>query len=271
MKTISVMKTIFAKSYVLLILLVSMFVFSSCKDDSVVAIGKDGADGSVGATHKDGSVQGKGEVISEERVVSAFDAVAVEDDIEVYLTQGPTQNLRLEGQENILKEVTTLVSDNKLTIRFSEVGIGKHKPVKVYITIPTLRSVEVSGASQATGQTDWDSGNGNFKVKVSGSGKAEFRLLHVNELGTAVSGAGKVTLSGDCASHDVDISGAGNVYALDMISANADARISGAGNCEIGVTGKLKARVTGSGNVRYRGNAVVEAKISGSGKVQKVD
>lgn len=218
----------------------------------------------------DDVIRGRGDTVTKFRVVSTFDAVEVNGDFEVYLTQGPGQEVRLEGQENVLDAITTQIDGRELEIKFKPfVNVRNHKPIRVYITNPTLTGVELSGSSRAEGQTPWTVDNLN--LRVSGSGSMALEVREANAVDSRISGSGTLSLSGDAEDFESEISGSGDVRAFSLVTKRADAKISGSGNCELTVTQSLNARISGSGNVRYRGEPVVNVSVSGSGKVTRVD
>ena len=218
----------------------------------------------------DDFVRGRGDVVTETRAVPAFNAVEVGGDFEVYLQQGPAEDIRVEGQENVLDVVTTKVDGQELEIKFKPlVNVGRHKTIRVYITTPALASLELSGSSRAEGQTPWTVDNLN--LKVSGSGSLALDVREANEVESRISGSGSMNLSGDAEDFENEISGSGNVRAFGLVTKRAAARISGSGNCELTVTQSLNARISGSGNVRYKGDPTVNVTVSGSGKVMRVD
>jgi hypothetical protein len=218
----------------------------------------------------DDLIRGRGDVVTDFRVVGTFDAVEANGDFEVYLTQGSGQEVRLEGQDNILDVITTQVDGRELEIKFKPfVNVRNHKPIRVYITNPTLTSVVLSGSGRAEGKTPWTVDNLN--LRVSGSGSMALEVLEANAVDSRISGSGSLSLSGDAEDFESEISGSGDVRAFSLVTKRADAKISGSGSCELTVTESLNARISGSGNVRYRGEPVVNASVSGSGKVTRVD
>jgi hypothetical protein len=218
----------------------------------------------------DDVIRGRGDVVTDFRVVSTFDAVEVNGDFEVYLTQGSGQEVRLEGQDNVLDAITTKIDGRELEIKFKPfVNVRSHKPIRVYITNPTLTSLELSGSSRAEGRTPWTVDN--LHLKLSGSGSVALEVREANALDSRISGSGSMRLSGDAEDFESEISGSGDVRAFSLVTKRANARISGSGNCELTVTQSLNARISGSGNVRYRGEPLVNVSVSGSGKVTRVD
>jgi len=215
-------------------------------------------------------VKGRGEVISETRPVGTFREVEAGGDVIVYLTQGPAQPIRVEGQDNILEVLETFVRNDELVIRFKPgVILRRHDQVRVYVTNPELSAVRISGSSEALGQTNWSVDD--FRAFVSGSGKVDMTLLDAEDVDTDISGSGVIYLKGNALTNDVHISGSGNVRAFDLVSKEASVNISGSGNCELMVQQKLTARISGSGNVRYKGNPSVDSRITGSGRVMHMD
>ncbi|MGV3586132.1 MAG: head GIN domain-containing protein [Adhaeribacter sp.] len=243
------MKTYFAqKTITALLLLAPAFLFTACDDEAL---------------------RGKGDSISLTRPVGAFDEISMGGDFEVYLTQGPAKDILLEGQENILNELSTQVRDHKLIIKYDRNRVKAHKPVRIYITTPELTEIEVSGSNTVRGLTDWDVND--FEIEASGSNTIDLNLKSADEIKTQVSGSANINLNGDANDFDIQISGSGKIKAFGLTTKTADVNVSGSGRCELTVTNHLKAKISGSGNVQYRGNPTVDTSISGSGRVTKAD
>ena len=243
------MKTSFSKKIITAFLFAApAFLFTSC-DDEVL--------------------RGQGDTISLTRTVGSFDEISMGGDFEVYLTQGPAKEILLEGQENILNELSTQVRDNKLEIKYTRNRVKAHKQVRIYITTPELSEISISGSNTVRGLTDWQVND--FEIDASGSNTVDLNLKGADELKTQVSGSANINLNGDAKDFDIQISGSGRVKAFGLTTKTADVNVSGSGKCELTVTDNLKARISGSGNVQYRGNPTVDTSISGSGRVTKAD
>lgn len=210
-------------------------------------------------------VEGTGPSVAETRAVPAFDALDLSADAEVHFTQGSPAILRVEGQRNVLDVLRTDVRDNRLRVDFNHVTVRDYAPVHVYVTLPTLRSVTVSGAGTVRGEGAWDVPS--FEVDLSGAGRAHWPQLTTQDLATHVSGAGTVQLGGAARRHRVRLSGAGQVDGFALNQATADVEMSGAGRARLTVTQELQATISGSGEVFYRGQPAVTARVSGSGRV----
>jgi hypothetical protein len=186
----------------------------------------------------------------------------------LYINIGPEFKVVLEGDRSLLNEIITEVRAGKLIIRKDNWRLRMNDRVTVYITMPEIDGLGVSGSGKAEIKDAVKTGD--LDLNVSGSGKIYTSDLAVDRLDCGISGSGNIELAGNgsIARGDISISGSGN-YASENISMRAaDISISGSGNCTCNVTESLRASVSGSGNVTYLGNPRVDARVSGSGKVR---
>jgi Putative auto-transporter adhesin, head GIN domain len=214
-------------------------------------------------------LRGEGDPITQTRPVAHFDAVTAGGDFEIYLSQGPSQDIRLEGQANILAELSTQVRNNKLEIEYTRNRVKARQPVRIYLTTPDLREVSLSGANTLRGLTPWQVDD--LRLHASGSGNIDMTVTGVYNLESRTSGSARITLSGDAERYEMDISGSGKIRAYGLATRTADVEVSGSGNCELAVAEQLRARISGSGKVRYKGSPAVSTNISGSGSVMQVE
>ncbi|UOQ54591.1 head GIN domain-containing protein [Hymenobacter cellulosivorans] len=210
-------------------------------------------------------VTGSGPVVTENRTVANFSRLDLNVDAEVFLTQGPSQTVRVEAQQNILDVLQTNVSGEKLSIRYGRVNVRRHEPVKVFIVTPSLSDVAVSGSGNVVGQSAWRTDN--LDLSLSGSGGIELAVTGTQNLRTDISGSGKVRLAGDARRADVHISGSGAVEGYPLTVQQAEVSLSGSGSTYLTITQALNASISGSGKVYYRGRPSVTAHTSGSGRV----
>lgn len=230
----------------------------------------------------------------------------------LYLRQGSTQKVEVEGDRRFIdEELEVRVDGDKLVIG-KETNWGwnwndNDKKVNVYVTVPDIEGISVSGSGDLIGETkittsrlnlsvsgsgslqiDADvsgdvesslSGSGrldlkgkcrSFESSVSGSGKMELNLMIADKADFEVSGSGKVRAAGTAQEVKASISGSGQVLAANLVVDRCDVRISGSGDVEINVNKELDANISGSGTVTYKGNpSHVNSHASGSGHVRK--
>jgi hypothetical protein len=248
----------------------------------------------------------------ETRNVDSFTKVAFRYPGKVYLKQGSPQKVELEGDKDILKEIETEVDGGRLVIgkedKWLDWDWDDDDKITVYITVPTLEGVSVSGSGSVIGQSKFTapemdlnvsgsgslsleadvsgeveadvSGSGDidlkgkcrsFKSDVSGSGKVNIAMNINQEASFGVSGSGKIEASGTADNVKTSISGSGKVLASNLETNKCLVRISGSGDVEINVKNELDANISGSGTVGYKGSpSKINSNSSGSGKLVKL-
>ncbi len=247
----------------------------------------------------------------EVRNVEKFTKISFRFPGKLYLKQGSPQKVELEGDKDVLEEVETDVEGSSLVIGKEGKWFkwdNDNDKITVYITMPNIEGVSISGSGSVIGQTtiktsDLDlnvsgsgsltlnvdasghveadvSGSGDIDLKgncesfdsgVSGSGKVKLEATVKNKATFGVSGSGRIEASGSVDNVSTNISGSGKVLAADLQTNRCEVRISGSGDVEINVKNELDANISGSGSVSYRGNpGKVNSHASGSGKVRKM-
>lgn len=216
-------------------------------------------------------VRGNGVIKSQEHSVSTFKNVEVSGSMNVYVSQGDIKPVRIEGDENLLQYVEVEQEGDVLRVHERHgYNLQPTDELKIYVTAPVYRKVEVSGASSIIGQTKI---NNAEDLELSASGAGDIKMdVDAPKLSADISGSGSIDLKGQTKDVDLGLSGAGHAHCFDLLSENVTVDISGAGSAEVYASMKLEASVSGAGNVSYKGNAAsVNQHISGVGSVSKVN
>lgn len=192
----------------------------------------------------------------------------------LYLKQGNTQKVEVEGDEGFMKEIETRVESGRLIIGKEgkwNWGMNWNNDDKIiaYVTVKDLNAISVSGSGNLIGQTKITAGD--LDLNVSGSGSLQIEVAASGNLEADVSGSGRIELKGSCNGFDSDVSGSGRVVMNAAVLNQASFGISGSGKIEAtGSAKEVKASISGSGKV-YAADLVVErceVRISGSGDVE---
>ena len=94
---------------------------------------------SVVARNCDDGISGRGGYVSEDRDIAAFRSISVDSDnidgnVDLLLSQGPAQSLRIETEADLMENLTSIVgSQGVLTIRSTECR-DPGKTVKIFLT-----------------------------------------------------------------------------------------------------------------------------------------
>lgn len=209
----------------------------------------------------------------EVRTVGAFTKVGLSNSARVVLRQGSPQKVEVEASAADLARIETTVENGKLRIHTKrENGLNWSNarfdgPVTVYVTMPTVNELSVSGSGRLEAETAVQATA--LELAVSGSGSITLAKLAADKLNSAVSGSGNITVAGTCPQHEARISGSGDVRASELRTETSAVRISGSGNGRVYAARTLDASIAGSGNVYVRGGASVSSKVSGSGRVRQ--
>ena len=194
-----------------------------------------------------GTITGSGNVKTESRNVSGFQAVSLSGVGNLTIDENGTESLTVEAEDNLLPYIQTEVQGNRLVIGSKDnTNLNPTKPINYRLTVKDLNSIDLSGAG-----------------KIDGTG------INTPKLAVNVSGAGNMTLAGKADSQEINLSGAGNYRAENLVSKNVKVSTSGAGSAVVQVSDTLDATVSGAGAVRYIGDPQVKQNVSGAGSVSK--
>jgi hypothetical protein len=213
---------------------------------------------------------GSGKVITQTRTVSNFDSIEISYPTQVFVSQGSSESVKIEADDNVLPGLKTEVRGDTLQI-FYRVENGKHvrpsKPVKITIVVKDLKEVNFDGAGELTidGLETED-----LNISASGAGNLGLNEIAVKNLSVTLSGAGNVSASGEADNLDLVISGVGKFDGKDLHSQIANANLSGVGSATVSVDDELDAEISGAGSVNYYGSAEVTKQVSGIGGVNHV-
>ncbi|MBK9014230.1 MAG: DUF2807 domain-containing protein [Saprospiraceae bacterium] len=206
--------------------------------------------------------QGEGPEVERVLDMPDFTGVKLSCEAKVFITQGDVFEVVAVGEENVIEELELDVRDDTWDIEFDD--CMKDYDLEIYITMPTIEYLGVSGSGEIRGDNFFTVQD--IVLRVSGSGGICLGL-YAEEMDGKISGSGEVELEGEAERLDFDISGSGDLKAFNMPVEKADIAISGSGDASVQVLEVLDVRISGSGNVYYKGYPVINSNISGSGDV----
>ena len=215
------------------------------------------------------TIYGSGKVITENRSVSNFKNITISGMGDMLITQGETESLTIEAEDNIVAIIKTEVKDDTLTIGFTQNNINLHptQPIKYTLAVKALDNLRISGAGNINIpalKTD------KFVLKISGAGNVKIDKLEATDLTMILSGAGNASVSGQVTSQTIELTGVGNYGGRELSSQTANVLLSGAGNATVWAQKNLEAKISGFGSVNYYGSPEVTRKISGAGNIKNL-
>ena len=203
------------------------------------------------------------------------------------VTRGDVFAITVTVDDNLVKYLRVELDGDTLRIGLDPSKSYQNATLKAEVTLPSLRAMEVSGASSAdvTGFVSQDA----LDLRLSGGSSAELtgiragevtidvsggaRLsggLEAQELRGQVSGAGRVSLEGSASRAQLEASGAGRLDLKALTLRDADLQLSGGASGTVRVTGTLTVEASGGAHLDYYGSpTLVGTKVSGGAQVNR--
>lgn len=240
------------------------------------------------------------DVITKTHKVEDIQSIAASGNVDVYITQGNTTELKIEATEAQHKAMELEISDDGFSI--SHNGKSKEKAIKVYVKVSNFKNlaasagadivfeneiktknlaIALSSGSDLVGSFDVEelscaasSGSDlNFKnsqateMKIVISSGSDFVATNMN-IGTCnlvISSGSDANLSGSCDEMSLVTSGGSDVTANNFEIKKCNLVASGSSDVNIHVTGELSVNVSGASDVNCKGNPkIIKKEISKS-------
>lgn len=215
------------------------------------------------------SVNGNGQVTSENRNPGSFTGVSTSGTLKLYVAIGSTPSVKVEAESNILPYIETYVENGSLIVKAkNNVTLVSDKQVKVYITAPQLSEIHSQGMGEIVGQTAITDPS-KLDISLQGDGNIDLDV-DAPEIEAVVTGTGNILLKGQTKSFNCKIVGDGNIKAIDLQAEEAKVSILGDGDVDVNTSVKLDVSITGDGHVKYKGNVTPNTSITGSGTITQV-
>lgn len=197
--------------------------------------------------------KGSGNIVKQDRTLPNFTAIEVGSAFYVKLNQGSPTVVTVETDDNYIDKVKTEVNNDKLEITSS--GLNNPSALKVYITVPDLKDIEISGAAkiESTGNLNFS----NLSLDASGASKTTIEI-ESQVLKSDISGAARAIISGKAAEHTTSVSGAAKLDAYKLSTISTTAEVSGAAKAQVYASSSLNAEVSGAGAMSYIDNGQVK-------------
>jgi len=208
----------------------------------------------------------------ETRQVSGFHAIENIGSIDLEITLGTTESLKIIGNKEAADLIETKVKDGVLVISikknnqrlFNNWKIQKNLLIQINAKSLDALTQRGSGDIKVKNQVQ---GN-QLQVALSGSGDIDLALVKVSHLAASIVGSGDIDIKGTAKSADIRITGSGDFDGSDLQTQDSNAKVSGSGDINIHVSNTLNAQLSGSGDITYGGSPKqVNKQKSGSGDI----
>lgn len=201
-----------------------------------------------------------------------FQEVAVSSGIDLYISQGNTESIKIVAHEDLINNVIVENEGGLVTIKYknniSWTRLFKDQSIKVYVTSKKLNGIRASGGSDVYSQNTIKTNT----LNITASGGSDVKLnMIVQNLQLQSSGGSDVALKGTATNMTASASGGSDIDALELLVDYAKVSASGGSDANVNVSKGLEASASGGSDVNYKGNASVnKTSSSKSGDVKKL-
>ncbi|QNL51475.1 DUF2807 domain-containing protein [Olivibacter sp. SDN3] len=207
----------------------------------------------------------------ETRQVSGFHAIENIGSIDLEITLGSSESLKIIGNQEAIDLVETEVKNGVLVISikknnknlFNNWRVQKNLLIQISAKSLDALTQRGSGDIVVKNQIQGD----QLQVALIGSGDIELPV-NVKKLSASIVGSGDIDIKGTAESADITIQGSGDFDGSALKTRDSNAKVSGSGDISIYVSNTLNAHLSGSGDISYSGNPKeVNKQKSGSGDI----
>jgi hypothetical protein len=210
-------------------------------------------------------------IADETRSVSGFHAIENIGSIDLEISLGSTESLKIIGNKEAIDLVETQVKNGTLIISIKKDGQRffnnwkTNNNLLIQISAKSLDALSQRGSGNIVVNNPIK-GN-TFQLSLTGSGDIKVPV-NVNNLSAKIVGSGDISMQGTAKSADVSVSGSGDFEGSSLKTQDANTKISGSGDIDIYVSNTLNAQLSGSGDISYAGSPKqVNKHKSGSGEI----
>jgi hypothetical protein len=210
-----------------------------------------------------------GEKITDIRILPPFTNIYLKDNIDVFITQGAVQEVKIEAGKNLAPLIKTEVINGELHLsndnKCNWARSYTKGTIKVYITLPTLRYIEHNGSGQIKSQNTISCDVINILTKESGDVELS---LDANTVYLGCLGSSDITLHGKSSNLGIFHASEGYLHCEDFPTDVAWTDSKASGNEYLNVKNSLGATIEWAGDVYYTGNPpALETKVNGKGRL----
>jgi phage shock protein PspC (stress-responsive transcriptional regulator) len=196
-----------------------------------------------------------------------FNGVVVDDTDQAIIIPGEKFSVIAEGADKDLAKAKIRVSNGKLSIdrKFSFLNFGFSRTIKITITMPELKSINLDG--MATAQV------GSFRqadmsIKMDGLSKAEVETELTGQLKVNLDGMSKLSIKGMAQDVELNLDGMAKYNAQDLLTSTGKYNLDGRSYGEIYASDSIKVKTDGASHLIYSGNAKAETSSDGISKIE---
>jgi hypothetical protein len=211
-----------------------------------------------GATaQKNETIEGNGKLVTRDVAIKSFSELKASGVYELKLSQGNSESVKIEADENLHDLFLVSNDGDKLVIsmkKMNNVNLKTKNKMRVYVTFKNLKDLELSTVGNVASEKSLTFNDLNLENRSVGNVNLAFTANKVDVKNTSV---GNVTFTGKAQTAVFKNSGVGNLEAGDFVVQTLNIENTGVGNAEVNAAKELKVKDNMLGKVKNRGAAPV--------------
>ncbi len=193
---------------------------------------------------------------TETRNVSNFKGIKVSTGIDLYVTMGSTEEVKIVADDDIVDNIITEVKDGTLRIYMKQSKNwfnwnSGNQTRKAYVTVKELESIDASSGSDVKSENTLK--GEDLKVYASSGSDVALDVYYKNVWVDTSSGS-DAKLSGKVKTLNAEASSGSDIIAKDLESKICKISVSSGSDATVKVTGELYAKASSGADVIYYGN-----------------
>ncbi|MFK7782853.1 head GIN domain-containing protein [Psychroserpens sp.] len=212
-------------------------------------------------------VKGNGDVTTTDRELNGnFSAIEVSRGLDVYLTQGDSESIRVQADENLQDIIKVEVENGVLNI-YADENISYAASKKVMVNFKAIDRISTSSGSDVLATTLITAD----KLEINTSSGSDVELeVDVKNLICESSSGSDIKLSGNTNTFRAEASSGSDIKAAKLQAITTKAHANSGADITVNTSKELTANANSGGDIKYYGNPEKVEKNDGpSGSITK--
>jgi len=199
------------------------------------------------------------------RKVENFNAIKVSTGIDLYLTMGSSEEVKIVADDDIIDDLKTEVKDGTLHIYVKQnnwFNWGGNKTRKAYVTVSELVALHASSGSDVKSENTIK--GESLAVKASSGSDVELDVFYKN-LSVDTSSGSDAKISGRVKTFEAESSSGSDIKAEGLEAKIGKLKASSGSDITATITDELYARASSGSDIKYYGNPQIRDTDESSG------
>lgn len=196
---------------------------------------------------------------TENRNLKDFHAVKVSAGIDLYITMGDEEKVKVVADDEIIDRIITEVKDGTLQIYMKNSGWlnwnFSSKSRKVYVSVKELSEIHASSGSDVFSENTLK--GESLDVKASSGSDVKLDIVYKN-FSLDTSSGSDAKISGKTKNFTAEASSGSDIKAQDLESVICKVKVSSGSDAVVNVSDEIYAKASSGGDVVYYGNPQVK-------------